>query len=237
MRAEPPKESDLFAPIRDYLDNQGYRVNAEVKNCDVTATRDDDLIVVELKVHFNATLLIQASDRQRVADAVYVGLPYPKDLRRHRNWRGMCHLLKRLELGLIVVHFLKSGPRAEVAFHPGPYNPRRQHKKRRAIIREIHDRSGEYNTGGSTRKPLVTAYREEAIHIACLLEKHKTLSPAELKSLGAGDRTQNILARNHYGWFDRVARGVYRLHPDGNAALQNYPEVVAYFSAQMGGST
>ena len=237
MRPVPPLESDLFTPIRDYLEHQGYHVNAEVKNCDITATRDDDLIVVELKVHFNATLLIQAADRQRVADAVYVGLPYPKDVRRHRNWRGMCHLLKRLELGLIVVQFLKSGPRAEVAFHPGPYEPRRNHRKRRAIIREISDRGGEYNTGGSTQKPLVTAYREEAIHIACLLERHDALSPAQLKSLGAGNRVQNILARNHYGWFDRVSRGVYRLHPDGNAALRDYPKVVAYFSEQMGGDT
>ncbi len=234
MRVKSFKESDLFVPIRNYLENEGYRVNAEVRNCDITATRDNELVIIELKTHFNATLLIQAAERQRVADAVYIGLPRPDDVRRLRNWRGMCHLLRRLELGLILVHFLKSGSRAEVAFHPGPYSSRRQHKKRRAILSEVRDRRGEYNTGGSTGKPLVTAYREEAIQIAYLLRKNETLSPVELRHLGTGSRTQNILGRNYYGWFERIDRGVYRLHPDGESALHEYPEVVAYFDSRKG---
>ena len=232
---ESLKESDLFKPVRDYLANRGYRVNAEVKHCDITATRDDELIIVELKTSFNATVLVQAADRQRMADAVYIALPRPRDKSRHKNWKGMCHLLKRLEIGLLLVHFLRSGARIEVAFHPGPYTQRRRYRKRNAIIREIHERSGEYNVGGTTGKKVVTAYREEAIHIASRLAEHGQLSPSELVGLGTGTRTQSILSRNFYGWFERVERGVYRLHPIGRDALEEYAEIAAFFKEQAGG--
>ena len=233
MHIKSLKESDLYEPIRIYLEHQEYRVNAEVRDCDMTATRGDELVIIELKTRFNATLLIQAVERQKSADAVYVALPYPKDVKQLRNWRGMCHLLKRLEIGLILVHFLKSGTRVEIAFHPMPYTKRRNYKRRNSIIREIHERSGEYNTGGSNGKRLVTSYREEAIHIAYILSKHTNLSPAELKKLGTGARTQSILAKNFYGWFDRIERGRYRLHPHGKAALSEYPEIVEHFSKKI----
>jgi len=160
---------------------------------------------------------------------VYVALPFPGGLSGKKHWKGMCHLLKRLEIGLLLVRFLKSGPRVEVAFHPAPYEAPRQKRRRGAIIREIHDRSGDYNTGGATGRKLVTAYREEAIQIACLLEDSGPLSPAQLKRLGGGERTQSILSKNHYGWFDRVERGLYRLHPSGSKALKNYPEITEHF--------
>jgi len=211
----------------------GYTVNGEVKNCDIAATKDDELIIIELKKRFNATLLIQAADRQRAADAVYVALPSPRDTGNKTNWNGMCRLLKRLEIGLILVRFLKTGPRVEIAFHPAPYKAGRQQRRRRAIIREIKDRSGDYNTGGVPGRKLVTAYREEAIHIACLLEDGGDLSPAELKRRGAGERTQSILSNNYYGWFDRVERGVYRLHASGKKALEEYPRITGYFRSMM----
>ncbi len=229
MRIDSLKESDLYLPVKKYLEGQGYQVNAEVKHCDVTATRDDELVVVELKTRFNATLLIQAADRQRAADSVYIALPHPRDLSSMKHWKGMCHLLKRLEIGLILVHFLKSGPRVEIASHPAPYQMRKERKRRAVIIREIRERSGDYNTGGTVGTKIVTAYRENAIHIACLLEGADGLSPAELRRRGAGDRTQSILNKNYYGWFDKVERGVYRLHPAGKKALGDYPEITAHF--------
>jgi hypothetical protein len=226
MQTTSLKESDLFFPIRDYLTGQGYLVHAEVKNCDITATKDSELIIVELKTHFNATLLIQAADRQRVADAVYVALPYPVNIRKSRNWKGMCYLLKRLGIGLLLVHSLKSGPRVEVSFHPDVLSPIRQYKKRKVILREINDRSGEYNIGGVTRTKLVTAYREAAIEIAYQLDTHGRQSPAQLRTRGTDKRTQSILSKKHYGWFERVAHGVYKLHAAGKKALLEYPEIV-----------
>ena len=65
-------ESGLFGPVRDYLEALGYDVKGEVKNCDITACRDGELIVVELKRGFTLELIYQALDRQRIADGVYV---------------------------------------------------------------------------------------------------------------------------------------------------------------------
>ena len=53
-------ETDLYEPIRDYLVAQGYTVRGEVHDCDVTATKGEELIVVELKLRFNMELLYQA---------------------------------------------------------------------------------------------------------------------------------------------------------------------------------
>ncbi len=33
------KETDLFEPVKHYLENQGYDVYGEVKNCDITAKK------------------------------------------------------------------------------------------------------------------------------------------------------------------------------------------------------
>ena len=71
-------ESDLYGPVREYLEKLGYEVKGEVKGCDITAMRGGELIVVELKRGFTLELVYQAMDRQRVADGVYVAVPLPK---------------------------------------------------------------------------------------------------------------------------------------------------------------
>ena len=35
----PPRETDLYGPIHNYLEAQGYTVRAEVNHCDVTARK------------------------------------------------------------------------------------------------------------------------------------------------------------------------------------------------------
>ena len=42
-------EKELFPPVRDLFVKRGYKVNAEVRDCDVTATKDDEFIIIELK--------------------------------------------------------------------------------------------------------------------------------------------------------------------------------------------
>ncbi len=226
---KPIRESDLFKPIQEYLINQGYSVKAEVLNCDITAVKEDELVVIELKKNLNISLLIQAADRQKFADSVYVAIATEPSKRLPRHFKGACHLLKRLEMGLILVSFLKTKTKVEIIFHPTEYKKRRSHKVRRSIIREISGRTGNYNTGGSTGRPIITAYRESAIHIACFLLKYDELSPAKLRQFGASSKAQNILADNHYGWFERVKIGVYSLHPQGKKALVQYPDLVEHY--------
>lgn len=223
-------ESDLFKPVEDYLILQGYNVKGEVLHCDITAVKDDELIVVELKKNLNLSLLIQAADRQRFADSVYVAVARTTSHSFPKNFKGACHLLKRLELGLILVTFLKTKTKAEIIFHPSEYKKRKSHKKRRAVIREISGRTHNFNTGGITGRPIITAYRESAIHIACALKIKGRLSPAELRAIGTSTKTQRILSDNHYGWFERIKRGVYRLHPHGQKALKQYPDLTEHYT-------
>ena len=94
-------ETDLSAPVKSYLEGHGYQVNCEVKNCDIVATKDGDVIVVELKTSINLTLIVQATNRQTFSDSVYVAVPAPN--KKSRHWRGVITVLKRLELGLLLV--------------------------------------------------------------------------------------------------------------------------------------
>ena len=227
------RETDLYEPIRAYLEENGYVVHAEVAGCDVTAVKDGDLIVVELKRSLSLKLLAQAADRQRAADSVYVAVPYPAGGTRAKGWRKTIHLLKRLELGLILVSFIGCTPKIDIPFHPLPLDRRKLSGRRRAIIREIGGRSGSYNTGGSVRGSAVTAYRERCIYVACALERTETASPAELRKLGTGKDTQSILYQNHYGWFARVGKGLYELSTAGRSALEEYGGLASIYRGKL----
>ena len=219
------RETDLYEPIRDHLTALGYTVQGEVNRCDIVARKDDDLIVIELKRRFSTKLLVQAIDRQRITDSVYVALPGPYKARRHSRWQDVRRLLRRLELGLIVVSLEKEPPHVEIVFHPLPYRQRKQRRRKRAVIREITGRSGDYNLGGSNRRKTITAYRENAIHIACCLDRLGPSTPRQLRALGTGPKTTRILSSNFYGWFRRVDRGIYELLPVGRAECAAHAEL------------
>lgn len=218
------KESALYRPVRDYLAANGYTVRAEVKDCDIAAVKGDDLIVVELKRGLTVGLLAQATERQRITDSVYVAIPAPKQLVGKR-WNGMRRLVRQLELGLILVFTGGIEPRVEIAFHPLPYQRQKPRAKRRAVIEEIAGRSAEHNTGGVTGEKLITAYRENAIHIACCLEALGPSSPKRLRELDTGRKTGSILQSNFYGWFERIEKGVYRISTQGTRDIKAYAEL------------
>lgn len=231
---KPVAETDLYKPVRDYLTANGYTVRGEVNGCDIAAVKDDDLIVIELKRNFSTSLLIQATERQNLTDSVYVALPRPAS-QRTAQWKGVQRLLRRLELGLIIVSTGRT-KRAEVVFHPLPYDRKKKHRARRAVLKEIDARSGDFNKGGSTRTKLITAYRERAIHIACCLEQLGPMSPKALRELGTGDKTWSILYTNVYGWFERIDKGVYDLKPQGRAEIEMCPGLAKHYRAQAKGS-
>jgi len=227
------RETDLYAPIHDYLVAHGYTVRAEVNHCDVTARKDEDLIVIELKRQFNVDLLIQATARRRITDSVYVAFPAPNNFGPKSRWQGIKRILRQLELGLILVFFTGSKPRVEVVFHPLPYQHQKRKQARRAVIREMALRSGNYNQGGATRTKLVTAYRENAIQIACCLDKLGALSTRQLRDLGTGPKTTSILYSNVYGWFERIGHGIYAISSKGHQELESYPALAKQYLAQL----
>lgn len=228
-------ETDLYPPVYEYFTQHGYCVRSEVMHCDLTAVKEDEVIAVELKRSFTLSLLAQAVARQRFADAVYVVVPRPREGLRSRKWRDMCHLLRRLELGLLLVTLRPAKSSVDLVFHPSPYEPKHNSQRRSCVIREVAGRSCDCNTGGSTRKKLMTAYRENAVHIACCLEQYGIMSPKQLRQLGTGDKTQAILRQNFYGWFERTERGLYALHETGRAALMEYSELAGHYRQERQG--
>jgi len=228
--ARPQAETDLYPPLYRYLTDQGYTVRSEVKHSDVTATKGDDLVIIELKRTFGTALLVQAIKRQKVTPSVYVALPRPKP---GKAWTDIKQLLRRLELGLIFVSTGRRGRPVEVVFHPVPFQQRRPRKLRRAFLQEIAGRSADLNVAGMNRRKVMTAYREACLYVACCLDLLGPLSPKQLRALGADPRAQSIVYANMYRWFERVDRGVYALSTRGRQAIAQHSELTDTFRKQI----
>ncbi len=211
-RAAAPPETELYGPVKVLLEGQGYVVKGEVVGCDVVAVRGDEPpVIVELKRAFNLALVLQGIDRLALTDAVYLAVgTWP---RRPDDARRLC---RRLGLGLIVV----AGDRADIVLDPLPYRPRTSRARTARLLDEHRRRVGDPTSGGSVRRPIMTAYRQEALRCLARLEA----GPATLRTIrAAGDvpHAGPILQSNVYGWFERVERGVYALSPRGRRALED----------------
>ena len=226
-------ESDLYEPIQKYFIKDGYEVYGEVKGCDIAAVKDDELVVIELKLTLSVDLLVQATKRQRLTDLVYIAIPRPKYSLRSKRWNDLCHLIRRLELGFITVSMTGKRKRTDIIFHPTPFDRKksiRQNKrKKETVLKEIDGRSADFNVGGSSRKKIMTAYKENCIQIACYLEKFGPLSPKALRDMGTGMKTSSILTKNFYQWFERIKRGTYIISEKGKQELEEYPDLVEYY--------
>ncbi len=237
MTPDPPRqEIQLYPPLKTWLEGQGYLVRGEVGRCDIAAEKNGDLIAVELKLRPSMALLAQAAERQEYADSVYVALPATGKQPRPPASRDFRRLLRRLGIGLVLVTFLKNKTRIEILMHPGPGTgtPRRRPKKKDAILREISGRDMDLTPGGlAGGKKRVTAYRQRAIRLAAWLSVLGEASPGSLRKLGAPEGTGTVLSQNLYGWFERVRRGIYRLHPAGFEALEEVPELAESYRDQL----
>lgn len=216
-------ETDLYPPVKRLLEAQGYSVKAEIGPCDVLAVRDGEPpIVVEMKSGLTLKLILQGIDRQAVSDAVYLAIPADK----RAPDREASKLLRRLGLGLITIR----GGTAAVDLDPAPYRPRKNVRRAGALLKEFARRQGDPNCGGSTRRPLVTAYRQDALRCAALLAREGAARVADIRAGAQVDRAGAILRDDVYGWFYRKQRGVYGLTPKGEGALTTFAPVVAEFA-------
>ena len=226
------KESDLYQPIRTYLEGQGFTVKGEVQHCDVTALKDDNIVVVELKKYLNLDVILQATQRQRIADYVYIAVPKTQG---DENRKMAANLLPASQAETVFCCYLQGSFHwVELLIEPQPFNRKisrsRKSIQRAGLVREFNNRQGDYNTGGVTRKKVVTAYREMAIHIAVLLSKHGSLSPKQLRELGTdSNKTSSILQKNFYGWFERESKGLYKLSSLGAGDLEKYKAIAELY--------
>lgn len=227
-------EADLYEPIRQFLENAGYQVQAEVKNCDIAAQKEDALLIVELKKSFGLKLVYQAIERQTLTEEVYVAIPRPEKGQREKSWQNMLRLLRRLHLGLLTVALDSPLQTVDVILTPQSNDARKNKTKRTGLETELQNRQLQANTGGITRRKIITAYREKALTLCCILEQCPSANYTQLRDLGLEEKYLTILRSNVYHWFTRIQPGVYALSAEGKAALclPEYQTVVCYYRKQ-----
>lgn len=224
------KETDLYAPIKHLLEGQGYVVKGEVGAADLVACREDeDPVIVELKTGFTLSLFHQAIERQAVSDAVYVAVPRGSGRPFQKSLANNLALARRLGIGVMTVR-LKDG-HVELHVDPAPYRPRKSKRKSGRLLKEFARRVGDPNTGGATRRGLITAYRQDALRCAHVLRQQGPTKASDIAKATGVDKARRLMADDHYGWFERAAVGIYRLTPNGERALDDYADTVAQLAA------
>lgn len=214
------REQDLYPPIKALFESQGYTVKGEVGAADIMAVRDgSEPVIVELKLRFSLALFHQAVARLRITDQVYLGVSKPTGRTARRALRDNLALCRRLGLGLITV---RADGAVEVQCDPGPYAPRKNKAKAGRMLREFDRLQGDPNSGGATRHGIVTAYRQDALKCAAHLAEYGACKGAEVaKSTGVAEATR-LMRTNHYGWFDKIEKGVYALTDAGQEGLKHW---------------
>jgi hypothetical protein len=198
-------------------------------------------IVVELKLAFSLGFVLQGVDRFALTDLVYLAAPAASPARPGSSGRepyspahpGVRRLCRRLGLGLLAVHSAQKGgaARVEVICDPCPPAglrlPRKNKVRSARLLGEHVRRRGDPNQGGATGgKPLMTAYRQEALRCAALLQHlgGGPLSVALLREQAEAPNATRILYRNVYGWFEPAGRGLYRITEEGTRSLEAFVE-------------
>lgn len=150
MSAPKLRETELYAPIKAFLEGQGYVVKGEVGAADVVAVRgDEDPLVVELKTGFSLSLFHQGIERQTITDTIYLAVPrgtgkvFAKSI---SNNKALC---RRLGLGLLTVR-LKDGF-VEVHIDPAPYKPRKSKAKKARLLKEFTKLVGNPNASATPK--------------------------------------------------------------------------------------
>lgn len=214
------KESDMYLPIKKYLNELEYKVKAEVKNIDIIAIKQSTTLVVEMKMKLTLKLMYQGCDRQRLFDNVYLAIVDPGyKVKRSKQFKEKLYLLHRLRLGLILVDL--DNDTVSVLFDPKEYHYRRNKKKQTLVLDEFNNRKINSNVGGVNKQKIMTAYKEQVIEIAkCLIEGEQ--STKEIKKITNNSKATNILYKNYYRWFVSVERGIYKLSDLGKKEIKRY---------------
>lgn len=220
------QETELYAPIKALLESQGYEVKGEVGSADIMAVRgDEEPVFVEMKRGFSLSLFHQGVERQRLSDAVYVAVPRGTGRLFRGSLKKNTGLCRRLGLGLMTVR-LRDGF-VEVHLDPAPYAPRKMKARKVRLLREFARLEGDPNPGGSTRRRLMTAYRQDALRcLSCLHRSGPTKAALVAEQTGVA-KARRLMADNHYGWFERVETGIYALSPNGAQALGEYADEIS----------
>ncbi|MEQ1953857.1 DUF2161 domain-containing phosphodiesterase [Mesorhizobium yinganensis] len=214
-------ETALYLPVKHFLESLGYSVKGEVGGCDLVALGPDTppvVVICELKLQFNLELLLQGVDRAAASDEVWLAARLSargKGREADRRFRNLC---RRLGFGLLGV---TADGDVQLLLSPAALPPRRDPRRRSRLVDEHRRRQGDPATGGGSRAPIMTAYRQQALACAAALAEGPK-RPRDLKP--GAPKAAAILRRNVYGWFLRAERGVYDLTEAGRIALERWPQ-------------
>ena len=212
------KETDLYQPVKQLLEGQGYEVKSEIASADIVGVRGEEPpVIVEMKTGFSLALLHQAVERLKITDLVYVAV---LEWKGRSGWQAFVSnrtLCRRLGIGIITIpHKLD---RAQVQLDPMPYAPRKNKAKLGRLLKEFQNRVGDPNQGGSTKTMIITSYRQDALRCLNYLNKNGPTKASEIAEHIQVKRARNIMSDDHYGWFERVERGIYGITPKGREAI------------------
>jgi hypothetical protein len=212
-------ETSLYLPIKRFLEGLGFEVKGEVCGCDVVALdrgASEAVVIAELKLAFTLELVLQAADRLPACDDVWLAVRASRRGRGRESDARVRKLCRLLGFGLVAV---SASGNVEIIVEPVPWRPRRDPKRRSRIVDEHRKRRGDPAMGGSTRRPIMTAYRQQALDCARAL----AASPGRPRDLKATmPDASKILQRNVYGWFERIERGRYGLTELGRSELARW---------------
>lgn len=217
-------ETALYLPIKGFLEAAGYSVKGEIAGCDLVGLSPDEppvVVICELKLTFNLELILQAVDRAAASDEVWIAARVSakgKGRESDGRYRNLC---RRLGFGMLSV---ADNGTVDIIVSPQALMPRKNPRKRSRLVTEHKKRKGDPALGGSTRSPIMTAYRQQALACAAAL-KAGPLRPRDLKAITPSAAT--ILRGNVYGWFERIDHGVYGLTATGAEALIRWPVAAA----------
>ena len=158
--------------------------------------------------------MLQGVNRLALTDAVYLAVgAWPKNM---RDVRKLC---RRLGLGLMVV--VKE--RVDIVLDPAPHKPRKDKRRLGRLLGEHARRVGDPNRGGSSTKvPMMTAYRQEALRCAGPAGEERADEGGGAQARGRGAQGGGDPAADHYGWFERVERGIYGADAEGPRGAQQH---------------
>jgi len=223
-----PNETSLYGPVKRYLETLGFEVKGEIRGCDVVGLKEGTpvhVVVAELKLSFSLELVLQGVERTALCDEVWLAVAASKRGRGREHDTRAKKLCRLAGLGLMSVSAAGS---VEVLVEPVAWRPRPNAKARSKLVDEHRRRRGDPAKGGSTRQPIMTAYRQQALGCAAAMAE-AAQRPRDLK-LAFPDAAK-ILQRNVYGWFEKEGRGLYRLTETGATALgawrAAHPEITA----------
>jgi hypothetical protein len=221
---ETPAANELAEaqPIAPLPLKQGARRKKKPNAANGADGESAPLVVIgELKQTFTLELLLQGVDRMAVGDEIWLAVRSTSKSKRRAagrlNDRRVLKLCRLLGFGLLAV---TAKGRVDILVEPTAYKPRGNPRRRSRLLREHQRRQGDPALGGGTRKPIMTAYRQQALTVAKALFDATQARPRDLKATAPD--APKILLHNVYGWFARVERGIYSLTDVGRDAVNRW---------------